>query len=285
MEENFPLEAYLEAYNLGEMDKRELEGVIFEHILQNYHSFHLKNWDKEDCIDFLCWLYPRLSRAIDNYRSEGSTFDAYIGTMVRLTAREFRTRIADHAITEQAYWDNAVEEDEMVYEEEPEYPEENALVKPIHNPQQALLLLLKSYYFVSDDFLDRIAPALWIDKATLLRLIEEMKQVRLNQDNEIQSLKERIHTQYFRIISYERKMEAANPLSYRYELMKRRKERAIKLLHRLRKRLKSKKVGASNREIALVLGIPKGTVDASLSAVKAKSIGAGEDLFLSVSKN
>jgi hypothetical protein len=50
--------------------------------------------------------------------------------------------------------------------------------------------------------------------------------------------------------------------------MKNRFERARKRFYTMRKRLEGMRLSASNRMIAEVLGIPRGTVDSSLFAIK-----------------
>ena len=94
----YPLNAYLEAYYQERLNKKELEGLIFEFILKHHKQFGLAKWRRDECLDYVCWLYPRLSKAIDTYQDAGASFDAYIGTIVRLSAREYRSREIDHHI-------------------------------------------------------------------------------------------------------------------------------------------------------------------------------------------
>jgi hypothetical protein len=57
-----------------------------------------------------------------------------------------------------------------------------------------------------------------------------------------------------------------------HERMKDRFERARKRFYTMRKRLGGMRLSASNRMIAEILGIPRGTVDSSLSAIKHRLI-------------
>jgi DNA-directed RNA polymerase specialized sigma24 family protein len=269
MQEMLPLNKLFEQYTLGILQKKELEGLIFQYILEHYQCFHLYRWNKDECTDYLCWLYPRLSRAIENYRETGSSFDAYIRSIVHWSAREYRFREADHHITEYACWD-AKTMDMVAYCPEPEYRETPPVFKPVSNPRQVLVLLLKSYYFISEDFLARIAPAIGINKEKLGLLIDELRKRRLERDEETRTLQERIYTQYYRCLTLTQRINAAPEGSAFREKMEQCLNRAKTRLKRMRKRLGAIRLEASNRQVAEVLGIPKGTVDSNLYAVKSK---------------
>jgi hypothetical protein len=276
MQEHLPLDSYLAQFNEGGISKKELEGFIFEFILENYRNFYLNDWKEDECVDFLSWLYPRIGRTIDNYRYAGSSFTAYIGSLVRYSAREFRNTEKEHRLIEQTYWGAAVE-DMFARSPEPDYLAETAPEKPfrpVANPRQALILLLKSYSFISDDFIARAAPAIGMSKETLMQMIENLRAVRFEQDLGIRSLQERIYGQYFRCRTFEQRRDASPEGSRRYFIMQRKLERAEKRLKNMKKTLKAIKNGASNRQVAGILGVPKGTIDSSIYAVKYRS---GED--------
>jgi DNA-directed RNA polymerase specialized sigma24 family protein len=276
MQEQLPLNELFKKYTAGLLTKKEFEGRIFQHILDNYHLFRLQTWTREDCGDFLSWLYPRLSRAIDLYRDLGASFDAYIGSMVRWTAREYRSRQADHRATEYACW-LAKAEDMMVHSPEPEYP--SAKPAPAFtNRRQILILLLKSYHFVSDDFLARVAAAIKMELEEVRRMVEELRDRRHKREEEIEGLRQRIHCQYYRCICFERRLGALREGSVLHGKMAERLVRAKTRLGGMKRRLGHLRFDATNRQIAEVLNIPKGTVDSNLYALKAKwRDGGGEE--------
>jgi DNA-directed RNA polymerase specialized sigma24 family protein len=266
-----PLNNLMQQYSWGLLKKKEFEGLIFQYCLDNYKRFNLYRWDKDECTDYLCWLYPRISRAIDNYRNTGFSFDAYIHSLIRWSAREYRSREADHHITECACWDakaaDMVCSAEAAYDEDPE-PRE--AFKPVVNPRQVLVLLLKSYYFVSDDFISRISPAIGVEQERIRRLIDELRKHRLQREERFRILQERIHCQYYRYIAMTKRTAAAPEGSALREKLRQRRERAKTRLDAMRKRLSAIRLEASNRQVAEVLGVPKGTVDSNLYALKSK---------------
>jgi hypothetical protein len=270
MQENLPLDSLLQKYREGTLNKKKLESIIFEYILKNGKRFKLHTWQQDECVDFLCWLYPRISKAIDKYHNEGSSFDAYIVIMIRWASREYIQNQATHRLIEQTYWDVCTRETEAC-EEEPDYDNNTAPFKKVSNPKQALLLLLKSYYFISEDFINKAAPAIGMEKEHLQRLVGELRELRIQRDEALKEQKNHVHTQYYRCITLEKRLNIAPVGSARHEKLQARLLRAKKRLEVMRKRLKRMRTEPTNRQVAKVLGVPKGTIDSSFFAIKAKT--------------
>jgi hypothetical protein len=265
-----PLTQLLNRYSQGLISKKDLEGHIFKFILDNYQQFHPYGWNRDDYMDYLCWFYPRISRAIENYQDTGASFDAYINSLVRWGSREYRTREMDHHLAEYSCWKAKALDEAACCEEEDVYLEPEPAFGSVSNPRQVLVLLLKSYQYMSPDFLERISPALDIDKEKLRRMVEEIRKLRLEREEEIHALRERIHSQFYRCLVFEKKLRVSTPNSARHEKMARCLVRGRKRLASMRRRLGGMKAGASNRQVAQILESAKGTIDAHLFAVKGK---------------
>lgn len=273
------LDTLMRYYSQGNLNKKEFEGLIFQYILDNTERFHLFNWEKDKCVDYLCWLYPRLSKAVDHYKEKGSSFEAYIGSLIHWSAREYHSREEEHHITEYACWQAMTEEETAARDEEPIYLDtadqntfKNESGKKIRT-QEILILLLKSYAFISDDFLERIAGIIDIRPQKLNRMIDKLKEIREKHDEALRELKSHIHSQYYRCVSFEKRLIAATKGSALYEKLKGRLERARIRLVNMKKRLTQFRPNASNRQVAEILGIPKGTVDSSLHIIKNRFAG------------
>jgi hypothetical protein len=230
------------------------------------------NGNRERWNDFISWLYPRLARAIDLYRNLGSSFDAYITGLVNSAAREYRFRESDHNITEYVCW-RAKAEENVLFEKEPEYLDHCKDKKVVSipddiNPKQILFLLLKSYFFVSNEFVEQVAKAIGMNVSVVQGMIDELRKRRSEKEAAILDLRERIHCQHYRCLSYEKRMQNSQPGTEHYETMRKRLERAKKRYKTMRKRLAGMRMSASNRMIADLLGIPRGTIDSSLFAIK-----------------
>jgi biotin operon repressor len=284
-------------YVEGSLGRKEFEGTIFSIMLKNVQYFCFTDWDRDEYVDYLCWLYPRLSNAIDNYREKGYSFSAHIIALVRYSMKEYRSRQVDHYLTEFAAW-TVHAADMEVHSREPEYsaepspspgavlpdtsrkpetlvagpPAERAKVPPenvqVNNPRQILLLLLKSYYFVSDDFLERIAPAIGVEAKKIRKMIEKLREWRARRDELVRILQERVFCQFYRCIVFEKRLRAASEGTVRYEKLSKNLKGARERLARMRKRLSGIRVDATNQQVADLLGITKGAVASNLYALR-----------------
>lgn len=269
MNSDKPLSDLYQLHITENLSRKDFEGLLFQYLLDNFERFHIFNKNREQWNEFLSWLYPRLARAIDLYRDLGSSFDAYISSLVHNASREYRCRETDHHLTEHVCW-RAKAEEMMLLETEPEYhesPEVVSLPRDI-NPRQVLLLLLKSYFFVSDEFVKQVVKTIGMEIEVVQNMINELRKRRSGKENEILDLRERLHCQYYRCLAYQKRMSNAQQGTDYHEKMMFRFNRARKRFYAMKKRLGGMRMSASNRMIAEVLGIPRGTVDSSLSAIK-----------------
>ncbi|MDR2135402.1 MAG: hypothetical protein LBO76_02185 [Treponema sp.] len=277
--ENFGnLDTMYRDYLDGAIGRRELEGKMFSAILENARSYRWFNGSEEDSVDYLCWIYPRLSRAIRHFKGGGgAAFSTYVGALIRYSMKEYKTQQIDHYITEYAAWtthsmDIEVRSPEFSYpgpeeaEEEEEPPQAPAPLKS----RQILLLILKSYYFVSEDFVERIAPYTGIDLGVLRLMIDKLRSSRSQKEEKIRMFQERITTQFYRCIAWDRRLKVLLPDSSRYGVVKTQLERARKRLAGMRRRFSKFRLDATHRQIAEVTGISTGTVSSSLSALMSQ---------------
>ena len=267
-----PLNALWNQYIQGLLTHKDFEEGIFRFLLENYKQFNLFHRDRDEFTDYLCWLYPSLSRAIDTYKETGSSFDAYICSIVRCSAKAHSVREAEHQLTEYACWEARAEEELMLSEHIPAYLDAEESFKPVRNPRQVLILLLKSYFFVSDEFIVRVAPAIGISIEKLTAMLDKLRELRRTRDEKILQLKEHLHLQYYRCVAYQKRLEALCEYSSQREVLCGYLARAYSSYALIKQRLGSINLEPSNREVAEVLGIPKGTVDSTLYAIKRKIV-------------
>jgi len=276
MKHENPLSDLYHCYTTGSLQKKDFEGRIFQYLLGNLKRYRIpagnnsSRWN-----EFLSWLYPRLARAIDLYRDLGSSFDAYIAGIINKASKEYRCRETDHRITEYACWQARAEEmaacesgGEYEYEHErPEFCNNVSIPKGV-KPRQVLLLLLKSYYFVSDEFARHVARVIGMKADEVMKMVDELHKLRSEKETEILNLRDRVFCQHYRCLAYQKRMDVAQPGTDYHRKIKDRYERARKRFHSMKKRLGKMRLDASNQMIANVVGIPKGTVDSGLFAVK-----------------
>jgi hypothetical protein len=254
-------------YSAGLLEKRKLEGEIFMAIKKNVR--HLSNWDRADNDEFLSWLYPRISQAIGAYRENGSSFETYIGSLVRMTAREFRSRKFRTYFAESAAW-ISIFPDMYTFEQPPEYAciEEESRPAP-SNPRQILILILKCCCYVSDDFLERAAPRLGILPEELSSMVNSLKKLREKREQFNALLQEKANYQFCRCIFYEKRLKTLPENCIAAQRIKDRLSRGRDRLANIRKRLAQRLPDPSNHQIAQLLGISKGTVESVLYRLKS----------------
>ena len=273
-----------EQYSQGTIDKKQFEGMLFRTILADLKYFNLYRWKKDDCLEFLSWFYPRLSRAIDSYNKNGATFESYISTLLRWSAREYRTRHAIRKTAETAVWvarypEMYTHENEPGYsdDEDPDSEDKNpgnvnnvqiSGPEQAKNPRQLLMLILKCYCYISDDMLERIAPRVGMEKDELKQLIEKIRNQRIQHDEAIRLMKERIHSQYYRCIVYENRLRTESKNTIMYMQLKTKLHKARIRLNAMRKRLAKFRMEATNQQVAEAIGTSKGTVDSSMYVLK-----------------
>jgi hypothetical protein len=276
-----PLSDLYRQYTMKNLSKKDFEGRIFQHLFDNFSRFRIFSGNQDRWNEFLSWLYPRFARAIDKYQDLGSSFDAYITGLVRSAAREYRQRETDHLITENVCWQARAEE-MMLFENEPEYLESKKAVSipPGINPRQVLFLLLKSYFFVSDEFAKSVALAIGMEGEVVQNMIGELRKRRSAKEAAILDLRERLHSQHYRCLTYQKRIMNMLPGTEYHKRMKDRFERARQRFFAMKKRLERMRTAASNKMIAEVLGIPCGTVDSGLFMLKNRLAGSqGNEAF------
>jgi len=270
-------------YTRGQIERMEFEGMVFKIIKSEQRRIVSNGMKPEDSDDFISWLYPRIHTAIDSYRDTGASFGAYMGTIIRLSIKEYRMRNTGNSITEYAAWTIRAAE-QYAHQEGPEYLEEecsdqragfkDVLQEKVScrakNPKQLLILILKCYCYVSDDFLDRVAPRVGIPKEKLKGMIDKLRSIRAARDEELRDMRERVYSQYYRCIVYEKKLSLMQENSTAAVRMKQRIEKARCRLVTMRKRLAGIRCDASNSQIAKIIGLTKGAVDSSLHSLKTR---------------
>jgi len=263
----FTLNELYADYSAGLLSRKDFEGSIFKTIKENVHCFGLVGWNREDSDDYISSLYPRISRAIDAYQETGSSFESYIGSMVRLTAREYRSRQMRSYCEETAAWiahlpEMYVSENEIEYDEQAMAEAENSM--QLTTPRQLLILILKCSNHISSDLLEKMAPKLGLEPDVLNEMVEHLKQKHEKRAISILALREKINSQFYRCILYEKKLQTLLPESPLAQRLKKQLRAGRSRLERTRQNLARARLDPSNSQIAELLGITKGTVDSVL---------------------
>jgi len=260
------------------INRGKFEGLVFLYLLNNEAKINTRRWKNDEYEDFISWSYPRLNKAIDTYKETGASFEAYITNIIRTASKEYRMRETINVVTEQSAW-NAQIPEYYAREETPVYIHEKPdteisqiilQLKGRKNPKQLLALVLKCYFYVSDRLLNKIAAHTGLDKKILKEMINKLRVMREKREDTIYRMKERIYGQFYRCIVYEHRLTHITENTTMYYKLKQRLKKARNRLEKMRKRVVKLRTCPSNREIAGVIGVTKGSVDAALYNLRVK---------------
>ncbi|MCL2277232.1 MAG: hypothetical protein FWC21_04980 [Treponema sp.] len=266
------------SYKKNEIDRNELEGLIYSYLLNNQEKTRVCHWNRDEYEDFISWFYPRLKRAIDSYAETGSSFEAYIAKYLLISSKEYHVKTVTKSVIEYSAWSARVP-DMYVYEETQPYLQKetkqvlsNLVIerKGRKESRRVLALILKCYYFISDDFAEKTAPLIGINPKELVNKLHEIRDIRHKKDDRIFEMKEKIHRQFYRCIVNEKRLLHIKENTAAYAKLEARAKRDRSRLEKMRESMGKIKIEATNKEIAEVIGVTKGAVDASLCRLKSK---------------
>jgi DNA-directed RNA polymerase specialized sigma24 family protein len=269
------LNGHYDRYSAGLLEKKDFEVLLFNAIREEISDTNLPGWEKGECDDYMSWLYPRISKAIDTYRETGSSFEVYIRTMVRLTIKEYFVRRTRSHVAESVAWNTSVS-DMYAFDNEPEYDctvsekpgeEKTDRSETVKNPRQLLILVLKCSNYISDDFAEKISSRLGIPHGELSGMINLMREKRAERIKKLELLREKINSLFCRCMVHEKNLSLMTNETAVLQT-KKRLERGKNRLAKMRQKLSRLRPNPSNAQIAKLLGISKGTVDASLFYLK-----------------
>ena len=265
-------------YTSGEIKREEFEGTLYSYLVNNQDKTCLSHWKNDEYEDYVSWFYPNLQRAIDAYNEKGSSFEAFMHKFLLISSKEYHVRITTRSVIEYSAWSARVSE-MYSHEQPPAYLHEKteSVIQQLiidkkgrKNTRRILALILKCYHYVSDDFIDKISDAIGVDKNELREMVTRIRRMRQKRDDEIYLMKERIYRQYYRCIIYEKRLLLIQENTVIYNKLLVRLEKARQRLENMRVRISKIRTDASNKQVADVIGIKKGTVDSSLFKLKAK---------------
>ncbi|MDR2490083.1 MAG: hypothetical protein LBD20_01625 [Spirochaetaceae bacterium] len=275
----------------GKISKRKLEDEIYRFFLKDNRFAERVQKSAADFCDFLCSIYPKISRAIDNYTDKGSTFEAYISVIIFYSLKEEKFKehkraFLDNLCFQESRREMLVSETSGDYEPFNPIDNGNAIARKSINRSairalrsnslsgrekawvKLIIIMLKSYTIIEPRHIEAISKITGITSEELYRLIDGVKAKRFEADTNLMMLKDRVHTQYYKCLAYETKLRKTTKEDYYYKKIAKKLNRAKETLNNMRFRLKHKRVDATNKQISDVLGIPKGSVDFCISSIR-----------------
>jgi len=235
-------------------------------------------WDEDACGDFYLFIHPRLIRLLDRFRDQGKPFESYLWAVLNWQLRNF---VRERRRSERA-WNVSLRlapgecvTEYTQTESEPTAEQFGAALGIAHHirtradRRNFLFLALKCSRMIEPESGRALAGIAGIPLETLLSFATALKSMRSQREARLETFRCRRN----RAFAYLELCESE--LQTEVEPVRRNELQASIAKARRRMRLASERmarVGLSptNKEIARVLGIPKGTVDSGLYWLKRK---------------
>lgn len=276
-------------YQRTGMGRREL----FDRVGAYAYRFPLWNGrqnDEDDCGDFYLFCRPRLQEAVDRFQDQGRPFEAYLQSVLTWQLASYyrskdRHEAAWRLAGTPALWDAeaaalaaGTPEQGTPEQGAPEQgaPEQGAPTAAPDAPsgldhgatrRRVLFAVLKNCHRLPDTQVSAWAGL--CDRSDLPALIGRARQASASSQRRWRRLRERSNRAFATARLIEGQL-LAEPDAERRQVLKRRLRRVRGTATNARAELRVVRLGPSNRQIAQLLGIPKGTVDTGLFWLKRR---------------
>lgn len=257
---------------------KEASGVIIQYPQKKY------NWDYDSCVDFYLDFYPKLTRLINSFEYKGISFNAILRNTIKwqlcsyYRKRQRRGRIdyclRYHCMIEAEAVADSVSAMPVLHElkltkKAAELLEIDSAgrVKRKGLRRQLIMLALKSAYFLDDTYMNKIAQLSGCSCEWLSESIRKLRQANIHRRDRYERYNIRISKAYINLCRIHKELENCSLPFEKNQLLLQRDHYSIRL----------KRAGAArsrvvlsptNREIAGIMELPKGSVDSGLYFLK-----------------
>lgn len=256
---------------------------IIAGIIYTYPRKYL-GWDEDDASDFFCSYFHKINGLVNRFCYAGKPFEAYLSSSIRWQMKTFTARKAARNVQQQIikyeyhgwYQSRHYAATELVAEGETTYlPEVTKILKInkdgiIRSKAYALRLIylvLRSSMQVSDALLQKTAKLTGINEDRLLGCATELRQKlnkRLEKYGNLVNRRNKAHVRIQQLHGLlARETDSERSIRYMQELATERM-RFAKIIGEIG----TMSFMPTHKDIAEVLGVPKGTVDSGLYYLK-----------------
>jgi RNA polymerase sigma factor (sigma-70 family) len=237
-------------------------------------------WDEDACGDFFVFVHPRLIRLLDRFNDQGKPFESYLSAVLNWQLRNFaRDRKRGERswnVSLRLHVDDLGMQDAREktalrpVAERLSVPEDYvSLIRTDADRRNFLFLALKCARRIGPDNVPLLAAVSGVAEARVLSLSASLLEVRAPRERRLETFRERRNRAFAqsRLLETELlgEVETGRIAVLRASLAKARKRMRAAMI-----RMACVKLAPTNREIARVMGVPKGTVDSGLYWLKRK---------------
>ncbi|ULQ59763.1 hypothetical protein K7I13_15145 [Brucepastera parasyntrophica] len=256
-----------------------------EYLYMNLLKYPFRGMDEDVRSEFIVWLYPKLSLLLDRYDAGRSGFITYFDMLVHLSYRTFlrqqiikQTKHQIFTMEEEAELKSIMEEnnnnDWGMAAEEPEIPylcrnmdcrEKRKKYKDTLDNRQIFLLTCKAGMYVSDTMIKKVAAYTGYEETYIQTTIDRIRTQWFDRYEKLLRDREKRNEYYFRVRNCHSQMQLVDRESQRFSQLEKEYHYCAKRLEILQKSLIHRRRCPSNRFLAGILGISRGTIDTALA--------------------
>jgi len=228
-------------------------------------------WDEDACGDFYLFVHPRLIRLLDRFRDQGKPFESYLCAVLNWQLRNF----ARDRRRGQTNWNVSLHLEGNEEESEESAPVRlspviTSVVRTDPDRRNFLFLVLKCCRTLDPETAKALAPVAGISPSHLLSLAVTLQGMRTARESRLETFRCRRNRAFALIRVLETELLSAAGDAERAAALQARLGRAKRRMQSAMKRMARVGLAPTNREIGVVLGVPKGTVDSGLYWLKRK---------------
>ncbi len=250
----------------------ELVAVLSPRIYQ--YPRQKLGWDEDSCGDFYLFFQPRLVRLLSKFRDQGKPFENYLCSVLswqlKNFARERRKSERGWSVSLRLrIVEDEVREAEAFACPDPADPRLPSILIEKSDRRNFLLFCLKCVRVLSEERIAGLSGMTGIPVETLIALVSALRARIGRKEKRLACFRERRNRAFALCRLLETELSEETDPSRREAL----REKLLKSRRRMRtamQRMARVMLNPTNREIAEVMGMPKGTVDSGLFWLKRK---------------
>ena len=273
------------------LNKENAVNAMVEYLYLNLSRYRLALHDEDTRSDYITWLYPKISRIVEQFNPEKAGLRTYLNWVVHLTFKSFcrdlygkearqqvylmeeQTRI----LSEMADRANSGQWQETLSDTGLSYPDTlrarnnkngTSSKKQELTSRKLLLLACKSGYALDDQLIAKIVHKTGMNEDDLRNQLNFVRQRWMLSLDHVRELREKRYGYYLRAQKSLLEMKNVTSDSTRYAYLEREYAYCIKRVEYLKNQGERLHTAPSNRFLASVLGMCRGTVDATLASVR-----------------
>lgn len=258
----------------GQKDPSRLQNAEWAVACWIYKELHKKfQLDPDEAGNFFCDFYPKIRKLIMQFNYRGHPFEAYLYITLKWQVLSYkkklhRERLERQIFTYESFWD--------VHQNEPEYSEPIAPYVPrgIHNSfpifkKRLIYVAFRESEYLNNELMEEIVGFTNVDRRWFINCIMALRKKVEQRKHRLERVRVYHNSCFYRYYILQLKIQnCTTPTKeqyYRDELKK-----LHKRLRKVSRQLRHMHIHPTNREIAEVLNIPKGSIDSGIYYVLSK---------------